>query len=41
MKTRKELIKLYMNGHWNAVNKLASKKQLLADAKDFADRMLS
>ena len=39
MKTKKELIDSYMNGHWAAVHKLISKKQLLTSAKEYADRV--
>lgn len=40
MKTRQELIKQYYNGHFNSTNPKVSKKQLLTDAKEYADRML-
>lgn len=40
MKTKKELIACYYNGHWNATNPKVSKKQLMADAKEYANRML-
>ena len=40
MKTKKELIALYYNGHWNATNPKVSKKQLMADAKGYANRIL-
>ena len=39
MKTQKKLIACYYNGHWNTTNPKASKKQLMADAQEYANRI--